>query len=63
MRVREALWRAAACYRFTPSQVAGRAGYTVPRRDEAGEQARGIKAAATAALHSASGASALWAVG
>jgi len=35
-------------YRFTPGQLAGRAGYTVPRLDEAASKF-GIKAAAAAA--------------
>ena len=45
MKMREALWSAVACYRFTPSQLAGRAVYTAPGRGR--EQARGIKAAAS----------------
>ena len=48
MKMRGALWSAVACYRFTPGQLAGRAGYTVPRLDEAASKF-GIKAAAAAA--------------
>ena len=44
-KMREALRSGVACYRFTPGQLAGRAGYTVPRLDEAASKF-GIKAAA-----------------
>jgi len=56
MKMREALWSAVACYRFTPGQLASRAGVRVPRRDEAASKLAGSKRQQAAALHSASGA-------
>jgi hypothetical protein len=53
--MREALWSAVACYRFRSGQLAGRRTVYPELGRRGGEQARGIKAAASCPLQSACG--------